>query len=47
MFLKNNIPKKSILLKEDKYVKVLKNKINDKKINNHKVKLINFINSWL
>ena len=47
MFSKNNIPKKNIILKEDKYLKILKKKIYDKKKNNHKIKLINFINSWL
>ena len=52
MFKKMNTPKKNILLKEDKYMKMFQEKINEKKKCNEKVylsydKLINLINCWI
>ena len=47
MFQKINIPKKNIVLKDDYYINLLKQKRqkqNDK--NNIKFKLIYFINGW-
>ena len=49
MFQKINIPQKNIILKEDFYIKLLKQKLQEQKKNdknNIKIKLIYFINGW-
>jgi len=45
MFQKINIPRKNIVLKDDYYIKLIK--LKQEKSTNLKIRLINFINSFL
>lgn len=46
MFQKINIPQKNIVLKDDYYINLFKQKLKQKDKSNFKIKLIHFINSW-